>query len=237
MKSYLILAISILFCLQCIKAQTNDTPYSYPVIRGSAEWNKITVYDEFRRISQIPEDIVKTLTTNALLESILNYPLIGDVFVFETFQKGVDKLKENFTAFNSLIQRDDLNDILLRKYEELSSKDITSMTQYSKGENSAKMSFIEVIIVAYNTSRELEGHDDKKLITELLKVLNKKKANPSVYALFSLSTNAWAINRIMQRTSSMRQFAKEEKFIYEGNIFSDAVVDNIAINSANALSK
>lgn len=63
-------------------SQKSNAPYKYPVTKGSVEWVSIKNYQSLRDVCQIPLDTVNRMTTEALFESVQNYPLIGDAFAF-----------------------------------------------------------------------------------------------------------------------------------------------------------
>lgn len=75
---------------QFVGAQTVVQPYDYPIKPHTAAWDSLKTYQDLRRVCQIPTEIVNRMTTEALFESVLNYPLIGDILVFNTFQIGIE---------------------------------------------------------------------------------------------------------------------------------------------------
>ncbi len=54
---------------------TDNEPYKYPITPGSDEWKQLKNHDEMIDNCQIPETKLKMLTTNALVETVLEYPL------------------------------------------------------------------------------------------------------------------------------------------------------------------
>ena len=55
----------------------NETPYDYPITPESPEWATMTT-DEKIAACQIPEDILATMSTDALNTTLVNYPLLAD---------------------------------------------------------------------------------------------------------------------------------------------------------------
>ena len=51
-----------------------DVPYEYPLTPEDPEWKTIQLKDEKVAKCQIPENILKRMTTLALLETVLYYP-------------------------------------------------------------------------------------------------------------------------------------------------------------------
>jgi hypothetical protein len=105
--------------------------YFYPVQPGTPEWSKLTSLDEKIAACQVPEDILKRLTTKALVDTIMTYPLMGnDVFYIDP-QSG---LEENFAHANcvqELYTRQDAATELLTKYQWMLPVTIDELWSYS----------------------------------------------------------------------------------------------------------
>lgn len=217
-------------CFNCaisLSAQNNNTQYDFPIKRGTAAWNNIKNYKELRNISQIPEDIVNRMTTEVLFESILNYPLLGDAFVFTTFQKGIENLKINFNAFETLSIRPDLGKTLINKYVVLATKKFNNESLIIKGEHSVKLSFIELIFAQSSTNLTLTKEELLSLIRMLIGNYNEKKKNIEIYGTMSLSTCAWAIDKILVFNNADEKFVVRNKLVEDGNVFSQEILNEI----------
>ena len=70
--------------------KTIHTPYEYPVRPGSAQWQKFESRSEMVDACQIPQDILDNLSTQALLETILDYPLLSDMTTVSHAPEGQD---------------------------------------------------------------------------------------------------------------------------------------------------
>lgn len=102
---------------------TIDTPYEYPVVPGTQEW--IDLGNVFRRrdACQIPEDILHKMTTDALFQTILDYPFLGDIYAFNTYQIGYETVKRRFNGLQEFENRPDYMDVLLGYCQESYSLD------------------------------------------------------------------------------------------------------------------
>lgn len=215
--------------------QEIEKPYDYPVKRGTSEWYSIKTYDSLRKVCQIPSNIVDKMSTSLLLESIINYPLIGDVLVFESYKKGLENLANNFNAFATIIQRSDLDAVLLHAYSIHLDKNLDSSSAIEKGEHSVQMSFFELLINHSFQHNKIKGENSQLFLNQLLKAFNEKKNNPEVYGIMSLSTCVWAINGILLIDKASEKFAMKEVFIQKGNTFSDTVIKRIVNEAENYL--
>ena len=86
---------------------TIDTPYEYPILPGTQEW--IDLGDVFarRKACQIPEEILRNMTTDALLQTVLDYPFLNDIYAFDTFKMGYEVVKRRFTGLQEIETRPD----------------------------------------------------------------------------------------------------------------------------------
>jgi hypothetical protein len=71
--------------------------YIYPVQPGSPEWDKLATLDEKITACQVPEDILQQLSTKALIDTILTYPLLDHEVFYGDPASG---LLENFSHAN-----------------------------------------------------------------------------------------------------------------------------------------
>lgn len=167
------------------------------------------------------------MTTEALCESVLDYPLIGDAFVFTTFQKGIENLKINFSAFKALNNRTDLGQVLINKYVILAAQKTDNESLITKGEHSVKLSFIELMLGQKFTNNTLTKGELITVLKILIDNYYKKIKEPEIYGTMSLSTCAWAINNVLTFNNTDEKFLAKDKFVEDGNVFSQQILEEI----------
>lgn len=86
---------------------TIDTPYQYPLIPGTDEWKTLTNHAEKVDLCQIPEDILPLMTTEALAETVLSYPLLSDMYVWNSSTIGYEVIAATFNGLAELEHRPD----------------------------------------------------------------------------------------------------------------------------------
>ncbi len=100
-------------------------PYEYSIVPGTDEWNELQSLEEKLEACQIPEEIVSKMTTEALVESVMNYPMIIRLSggLWGGFESGreyaFNKVKSEFNGLQELCNRADAKDELV-KYGERS---------------------------------------------------------------------------------------------------------------------
>lgn len=80
---------------------------SYPVTADSPEWKTFQTHQEMVNATRIPKERYANATTQDLLVSALDYPLFGDIFAFNSLEEGIARVKEDCTAFELFLERDD----------------------------------------------------------------------------------------------------------------------------------
>lgn len=131
-KIYCIITITLFFILaiSCsrVEKQNNDEQnmeysideeYIFPITRESNEWKELDTHLKKIAETQIPENILKELSTAALLETILNYPMISNIAVHGSKKQGIEVLKEEFNGLAEFYLRADAMEVLDTKRIEL----------------------------------------------------------------------------------------------------------------------
>lgn len=81
--------------------------YQYPIVPGMEEWNKLKSLQEKIEVCHIPENILTNMTTEALIETVLNYPLAINIVAYDSPQIGLDEVTKYFNGLQELSTRTD----------------------------------------------------------------------------------------------------------------------------------
>lgn len=86
-----------------------DTPYAYPVTTDMPEWASLGSLSQKLEACQIPEDILPELTTPALIETVLDYPLAVNLYAyvepFKGLEVGAETVSRQFNGLAELLRR------------------------------------------------------------------------------------------------------------------------------------
>ncbi|HPY36688.1 MAG TPA: hypothetical protein PLH38_02535 [Clostridia bacterium] len=110
MKRIIIVVLCILaFASACQKGSnyTINEPYQYPVVPGMKEWSNFKSLQKMSEACQIPNDILPNMTTEALVETIVHYPLFVNAFAYDIPKLGLSHIKEYFNGLQELYTRAD----------------------------------------------------------------------------------------------------------------------------------
>lgn len=116
----LALTMNFAACAQKNQSYNVDEPYDFPVTPYDEEWAEFETKVEAELSCQIPEEILKEMTTEALLETVLNYPFLIDYVAYDRYYDAAEKFMRTFNGFEELLSRDDLTAVLLKTYGESS---------------------------------------------------------------------------------------------------------------------
>lgn len=94
-----------------------DEPYEFPITQYDDQWKEFETKAEALSVCQIPEEILNKMTTEALLETVLNYPFIIDYIAFNDYKDAADNMMRDFNGFSELLSREDLTEVLLEAYD------------------------------------------------------------------------------------------------------------------------
>lgn len=119
-KVFMSLCAGFVFSLalgMCVDAQ----PYEYPIYPGTEEWKEESQNSaELREKLQIPENILIDMTTEELVDAVLDYPCFNELYFFDNMQTGFETMAETFNGVAELLNREDAGAILLSKYRVVS---------------------------------------------------------------------------------------------------------------------
>ncbi len=104
-----------------LEATTDETEgvvteaYEYEIVPGSEEWESFYEPEQKLKASYVSPDLMKRMTTEALVETVLNYPLLVDMYAYNTIEIGIQAVSTYFGGITELMTRDDAATVL-QKY-------------------------------------------------------------------------------------------------------------------------
>ena len=92
---FLLVFISIDMNAQSIKS------WDYPIKPGTEAWQALSTHEDMLKACQIPAEILKTVSTEELIELCLAYPLLGDIFAYNGYRKALARFPHVLTGYKS----------------------------------------------------------------------------------------------------------------------------------------
>ncbi len=89
-----------------------DQPYRYPVVPGSEEWKALPDLPAKIAACEVDRELLESMTTSALLQTVLDYPLLVNIGAFNTTEIGVGAVSLYFPGIEILAGREDALEVI-----------------------------------------------------------------------------------------------------------------------------
>lgn len=86
--------------------------FEYPVTPDDPEWADFTTKQEMIDAISIPDKVLKRMTTEALIDAVLNFPLSMNLFVYNNFDDARKAFSSDSDAYRELLTRKDAGDLI-----------------------------------------------------------------------------------------------------------------------------
>ncbi|MBE9917792.1 hypothetical protein G8C92_27710 [Paenibacillus donghaensis] len=91
--------------------------FEYKMTPGNPAWADLSSKQEMLDATRIPNDVLKRMTTEEVVNAVLNYPLVINIYAYDSYEAGLRALAEDSDAFRELLTRPDAGDKLLNKLQ------------------------------------------------------------------------------------------------------------------------
>lgn len=193
----------ILFCCFIIaptfvySQKISDDAYDFPIRPGMPEWKELKTYTEILEAIQIPDDIVKDMSTLGLVETILNYPDLINILSHPTYQEGFQLIVGRFNGYQELISRPDAGNKLLDIYSRFDPNKNEPMVQYQDHPIVFEYLNIELLLAQPEIINTLDYREKIKLSTIIINKYNEKIINKSKFGNLSIISSCLVISRLI----------------------------------------
>lgn len=239
-KHILVFLLLIIFSIQCTNVNEEELEesicfiepapdaYDYTIKPGMPEWAELNTSAEMDSVLQIPEDVLNNISTEGLVESVLNYPRFLDLYFIDNYQRAFDILTGNFNGFQELMDRKDAGIELLQRYERMhpGCKENNNWPSIGEPGSSASFAFtyIEIIIAQYDI---LNQYNNEELIKVLNEATTKYKLKQRYdYGIFCEKHSVLIAGRILH-LKDYTPFIEE----YNNNIYVKDFIDKVKLNN------
>lgn len=81
------------------------------------DWSSFNSHIDMIAATQIPKEIIHSLSSEELADHCINHPLIIEAYMYDDFQFGLLKVMESFNGYQEIIKRENCYSIFLNKLE------------------------------------------------------------------------------------------------------------------------
>lgn len=203
-----------------------DDRYDFPVRPGSQEWSVFTTGQQMIDACQVPDVILDQMSTNGLIETCLDYPLLSNMFAFSSIQLGTKRQMENFNGFGKLVQKNDAATLMLARYRLIDASLVSNENDVSIGDFSVNFISFGMALSQLVFIEQLSTLEKKELVHDAMLKYEVFLLDQEIFGLFILKVQALIMARTMQ-AEGYRSFLKEiEKNEFLTVFVSDADLQN-----------
>lgn len=167
---FLLVGISIISAAAQVQVplQISDTALYYPVTL-TPNWTEMKRTDRVDAC-QLSKDSMAKMSTEELLQTVLAYPFMIDLYAFNTYRAGFEHVYQEFPALAELTKRTDFGAVLIDFYRNTPVEDGYSMSEHENYQNRKSPSIIEILIA----QEEVTGGLDETEINLLIQIFEEK---------------------------------------------------------------
>jgi len=148
--------------------------YEFHLKPGTASWAELSSHEEMLEATQIPQGILKKMSTQGLVETALNYPLYLDMLAYDDPQVGFQRVAERFNGLKALLERPDAGTELLARYKAFDPTITEGWALEQQGAHAARLMYLEMMLSQESIREKLTAEEQLQLAVEK-EVKNKVK--------------------------------------------------------------
>jgi len=173
--------------------------YDYPLRPGTDAWRALETHDEMVRVTQVAEAELATMSDRGLLQTVLAYPLLGDVMAYNSPQQGFDAVEARFNGLRSLLERESMAGVLLRRYQRMDAADAPAVLSLrEQGRRAGRIAFVELLLAQPEVIAGMSDAEREELVLETLLKREQKLERFEVYGLPGLERTALTAGRALR---------------------------------------
>lgn len=232
----IIIAISQFTVTACAqhKIDSNNTDaYEYPIKAGTEKWKALSSHNEMVAVCQIPENILKDISTAGLIETVLNYPLRMDFNAYNSPQEGIKAQIRQFNGLSELLNRGDAGKELLDRYQRISPLKADELgTDFQKGDFGYELSYLELILSYDSILSSFTENEQVDLLREVSRKYTEKQQS-AVFSASNKNKTVWLMGKVLLHTDfppfvgRIQQDENLQNFLEDGFYADSAVIKEI----------
>lgn len=208
--------------------------YQFPVRPGDENWKQFQTPNEMYESCQIPSHILSKMSTQDLVETCINYPLINTLYAYNDLQKGFLSIKMRFNGFEELVKRQDSGNELMKFYDKMNPEGFDKNWSIEKiGKFTLEFTYVETLLAQRDIQSNMSKEERKKLVTICLNKYKAKLDHADLHGTYCTMNTVWVIGRLMENQDGVKNNTNSEYelaryvFIEQGLLTDLKVSDDI----------
>lgn len=124
----------------------------YPINQTDTEWKELDSHNEMIKACMVPDEVLFDMETKELLQLLYDYPLLIDMYSYDSLEEGVIHLAEECNILAELCKREDFSVELLR--ERMKHKSVNSYEQFKE------KTLIDSLLDSNEVAKMEDGYND-----------------------------------------------------------------------------
>ena len=182
----------IMFCVFAVmlNAQIPEAKviWDFPIQPGTEEWNALRTDENPLNAYNIPDEILRNISTEELVKTCLSYPQWGLIHAYNSRVQGFSVIIRLFNGFSELFNRMDATTELMKAYNQLDPLAVDpDWTDLLKGMYSHKFEGFEILFFWPGMIEKLDKAGIRELKETVISKYQKKRILPEIYDMWCLS--------------------------------------------------
>ena len=183
-------------------APAEVAPYAFPVRPGTAEWAALGTHEDMVGATQLPLGTAETMSTEALVATVLDYPLLPDALAFDSVQQGMETVISRFNGLEELVGRPDAGAVLLARYRAFDAAIPAKADELTAGDHALAAWKLEMLLAQPRVLGTLSPAQLDSVLRAGLDKFEVKRANDSVYGGSGLEPTSVLLGRALATVES-----------------------------------
>lgn len=179
-KLSFVISIVFLFGISYNTTSAEIANYEYPNL-SSDEWGDLLDHNEKVAACQLPEKLIESLSTDELLEAVLDYPLLFEIYAYNDEQVGFEAVFADFNGLQELFTRDDVGQVVYDKY--CATEVMEDATKSKESEDFLELAYLEIILMQNSVLNQFELEEISEVLNEVEYKYSIKSKHPDIYSL------------------------------------------------------
>lgn len=147
--------------------------YQFPIVPGTPAWRALRDHDAMIAATQVPPQILSTMSTAGVIETCLNHPLLIDLSAYSTPQGGFDGAGTRFNVIQELLARPDAGEQLLLQYAAIDPAALNA-TPMERADLAARIGDMELIFAQQAILRSMTRAQRFELLRAAVRMADAK---------------------------------------------------------------
>jgi len=232
-KKYWLLVLLPLLSVNHGFAQQKKDAYDFPVKPGTEAWKQFKTGQAMVDASQVPLEMLRSMSTAGLVETCLNYPLLSTMLAHNDLQTGFQAVASSFNEFQELLKRPDAGREVFKVYQKMDPKAMSAKAISEKGAFAFEFTYIELLLSQPAILEKLTPTERKLLLKEGFAKFKSKDNYLATFGGFGELTTALILGRILEKEGFSalyqpnKRTAAMQAFLVSGEVTDTQVINQI----------